>query len=109
MIGFTQALAVPLTPVPVPPEQVVGGTPTTAVATLGALDEQEFGVWEMTVGAMRDVEVDELFVVIAGAGVLEFAEDGRRVDLVPGVVGRLAAGDRTVWTVSETLRKIWVA
>ena len=41
------------------------------------------GVWEMSVGAMRDVEADEVFIVLAGAS--------------------------TIWTVRQTLRKVYVA
>jgi uncharacterized cupin superfamily protein len=29
--------------------------------------------------------------------------------LAPGVAVRLTAGERTVWTVTERVRKIWVA
>ncbi len=48
-----------------------------------------------------------LFVVLAGAGTVAF-EDGSVLTLAPGVVVRLHAGDRTVWTVTETLRKLYV-
>ncbi len=54
----------------------------------------EIGVWEMTPGAMRDTEADEVFVVLVGRG------DRRRstiralpsIELGPGSVVRLAAG-----------------
>ena len=49
---------------------VVSGAPTlgtTAITTLGD-SGVEVGVWEMSVGAVRDVEVDEVFLVLAGRG-----------------------------------------
>ena len=93
---------------PLPGEEVVDGSPTAAVLTLGALGEHEVGVWEMTEGTARDTEVDEVFLVVAGRGWVTF-EDGERIDLAPGVAVRLTAGERTVWTVTERVRKIWVA
>jgi uncharacterized cupin superfamily protein len=62
----------------------------------------------MSAGTARDTEVDEVFVVVSGAGHVTF-EDGERIDLAPGVAVRLTAGERTVWTVIERVRKIWVA
>ena len=64
----------------------------------------------MTPGAMRDVEADEVFVVLAGAATVEFDRPGAAADrAAPGSVVRLEAGMRTVWTVRETLRKVYVA
>jgi uncharacterized cupin superfamily protein len=31
------------------------------------------------------------------------------MDLAPGSVARLTAGERTVWTVTETIRKVYIA
>ncbi|MBN9178148.1 MAG: cupin domain-containing protein [Microbacterium sp.] len=68
------------------------------------------GVWEMTVGAMRDTEIDEVFVVIAGDATVEFVSPALpSIELAPGAVARLTAGMQTVWTVRETLRKIYLA
>ncbi|UDY23529.1 cupin domain-containing protein [Nocardioides sp. Kera G14] len=90
------------------PESVVAGEPTAGVATLHELTGIEVGVWELTPGTVTDTEVDEVFVVIAGAGTVEFRGSGEVVELRPGVVVRLKAGDQTTWTVTETLRKVWV-
>ena len=68
----------------------------------------ELGVWEAAPGVQTDVEVDEVFVVLAGAATVE-VEDGPVFDLRPGTVVRLFAGDRTTWTVTESLRKLYVA
>ena len=93
---------------PLPREQVVDGSPTTAVVTLGSVGGAEVGVWEMTEGTARDTEVDEVFVIVSGRGHVTF-DDGERIDLAPGVAVRLTAGERTVWTVTERVRKVWVA
>ena len=75
---------------------------------LATLADTEVGVWEMAPGTERDTETDEVFVVIAGRGTVAF-EDGEVVELRPGVAVRLRAGERTTWTVTERLRKVYVA
>jgi len=49
-----------------------------------------------------------VFVVLAGRGSVTF-EDGETIALRPGVAVRLRAGECTTWTVSETIRKVYVA
>lgn len=93
---------------PVPAEQSHGGSPHTGVAELGRFGGLEVGVWEMTPGVMSDVETDELFVVLTGAATVEFDDDTPTMTLGPGDVVRLAEGARTVWTVTETLRKVYL-
>lgn len=97
-----------LTHVPLPTTDVVSGTPTTALAPLAELGPVEIGLWEMSLGTAVDTEVDEVFVVVAGSGAVEFT-DGEVIDLRAGVVVRLTAGEQTRWTVTETLRKVYVA
>jgi uncharacterized cupin superfamily protein len=114
--AVTDAAALPLEHEPVPADQVVAGAPTTGYA---ALDEPgtgegggagELGVWEMTPGAMRDTEVAEVFLVIAGRATVEFVDPSLpAIDLRPGSIVRLDAGMQTVWTVTETLRKLFIA
>lgn len=77
-------------------------------APLATLGDAEVGLWEMAPGIDHDTEVDEVFVVLAGRGTVAFA-DGEVVELTPGVAVRLRAGERTTWTVTETLRKVYVA
>ena len=90
------------------PDQVVDGLPQTGVATLGRFAGLELGVWEMTPGVMRDIETDEVFVVLSGVATVEFADGTAPVTLGPGDVVRLAEGAETVWTVTETLRKVYL-
>lgn len=102
----TDAATLTLPHEPVPAEQVVAGTPSTGYAEL----TDTIGVWEMSPGAMRDVEADEVFVVLSGSATVSF-ENPRLppISLARGSVMRLAAGMRTVWTVHETLRKVYLA
>ena len=93
----------------VAPDQVVDGHPRTGIATLGRFGDRDVGVWEMTPGVMRDVEVDEVFVVLSGAATVEFEDGTDAVELTPGDVVRLAEGAKTVWTVRETLRKVYLS
>ena len=78
------------------------------MASLAILGGVEVGVWEMTEGTARDTEVDEVFVVLSGAGTVTF-EDGECLELGPGTAVRLRAGERTTWVVTRRLRKVWVA
>jgi uncharacterized cupin superfamily protein len=75
---------------------------------LTALGDARVGLWEMAPGVDHDTEADEVFIVLSGRGRIDF-EDGSTVDLAPGVCVRLYAGDRTTWTVTESLRKVYVA
>lgn len=98
----------PLDHEPLPAADVVDGDPTTGVQPLGTVGGVDVGVWEMSAGTARDTEVDEVFVVLSGSGTVQF-EDGERIRLAPGTAVRLHAGERTVWTVVEPLRKVWIA
>lgn len=103
-----RAAQLPLTREAVPADQSVAGDPSTGVATLTELGGLQIGVWEMTVGTMTDVEAEEVFVVLSGAATVEFADGTPALQLGAGDVCRLAAGAQTTWTVTETLRKIYL-
>ena len=84
---------------------------TTGYAVLGTLGNAEVGIWEMSAGAMRDIESDEYFAVLSGRATVQILEAGgfgaQELRLVPGSVARLHAGMRTQWTVTATLRKFY--
>ena len=94
---------------PVAGDMVVEGSPSASAIALGEYAGMEVGVWEHTVGASTDVEVDELFVVLSGRATVRFLDEDRTVELRPGTVMRLFAGQRTEWKVTETLRKVYLA
>ncbi|MFJ4254622.1 cupin domain-containing protein [Microbacterium sp. NPDC090003] len=107
---MADAAALALAHEPLPASEVRAGTPTTAVHPLSLIGGTEVGIWEMTPGTASDVETDEVFVVLAGRARIAF-DDPAIADLEvgPGSVVRLAEGQRTVWTVTETLRKVYIA
>ncbi len=88
------------------PQAILAGFPRAGSRALAAMAGAEVGVWVMTEGTATDVEVDEVFVVLEGAATVKF-EDGDVIDLRPGSIVRLRAGDKTMWTVRSTLRKIY--
>lgn len=103
-----RAAVQPLVHEPVADDQSIEGTPSTGTAALGDFHGLAVGIWEMTPGVMRDVENDEIFVVLSGSATVEFADGTAPLVLGGGDVVRLAAGTETVWTVTETLRKVYL-
>ena len=106
--AVVHAAAQPVEHEPVAADQSVAGDPRTGVVELGRFAGLEVGIWEMTPGVMRDVEAEEVFVVLAGAATVEFADGSAPLTLGAGDVVRLTAGTETVWTVTETLRKVYL-
>ncbi|TNM53617.1 cupin domain-containing protein [Brevibacterium sediminis] len=84
---------------------------TTGFAELGTIGGAEYGLWEMSAGAMRDIEGDEVFLVISGTGRIEFDEPLRDpIELAPGSLVRLDDGMKTRWYIDGTpLRKLFIA
>lgn len=104
------AAALPLAHAPLPASDVVSGSPTAATVALGEIRGVEVGVWEMTPGTASDTEADEVFVVLSGHARIAFLDPALpTIEVGPGSVVRLAEGMRTEWTVTETLRKVYVA
>lgn len=91
-------------------ELAVDGSSAALAAASVALTRvggAEVGLWEAGPGADDDVEEDEVFLVLAGHGSVRF-DDGSSIELRPGVLVRLVAGDRTRWEITERLRKLYV-
>lgn len=95
----------------VPAEQSQTAGTTTAFRPLGSAAGLEgTGVWEMSVGVMTDTEADELFLVVAGEGTVEFLDPVLpSAELRPGTLMRLTQGMQTRWTVRSTLRKLYLS
>jgi len=97
---------------PVPADAVASGAPATGLHQLGSFGGISLGIWEMTEGGMFDTEADEVFLVLSGSATVDFlAEDGSVTSsqaLGPHTLMRLVAGTRTRWTVTETLRKVYL-
>ena len=102
----TDAAALAPAMTPVSADQVVAGAPATGLVE----PTDTIGVWEHTPGTSTDVEVDEVFVVLSGSATVSFEEPALpAIELRPGSIVQLTAGMRTVWTVRETLRKVYIA
>lgn len=92
---------------PLPASLVLSGQPQASglVLSKSADARQVSGVWSSTPGRFRwNWDYDETVFVLSGRATVEL-EDGRRVELVPGDMAFFARGDRSVWTIHETLRK----
>ena len=104
------ALATAIDLEPLPADEVLEGAPLAGYTVLGELPIEggvvEVGVWEMTEGVATDVEVDEIFLVLSGSATVVIEGVASPLELSPGVVVRLEAGMRAVWTVHERLRKL---
>ena len=108
--AVVHAADVALEHAPVSPEQTLKGAPTVGELALGKNGGIEIGIWECTPGMSTDTEVDEVFVVISGAARIDFVSpELPSIEIGPGDVVRLAEGMQAVWTVTETLRKVYVA
>lgn len=92
-----------------PATDVVSGEPTLGTTRITELGDSgvEIGVWEMTVGVVRDVEIDEVFLVLAGSATITVGEAS--VEVGPGDLVRLDAGTQTTWEVTSPIRKLYVA
>jgi uncharacterized cupin superfamily protein len=107
MTRQVNALDATLDPYDLEPGDVVAGSPVTSELSVTTVGTVEVGIWEITPGTVTDVEKDEVFVVLAGEGTVSFT-GGEVVELGPGSVVRLNAGESTVWEIRSTLRKVYV-
>lgn len=106
----SDAAALPSDYEPVEAARVVSGEPSTRYVELDTTPGRTIAVWEHTEGVSIDVEADEVFVVLTGDATLEFTEPALpAIELRPGTIVRLEEGMHTIWTVRETLRKVFVA
>ncbi|MEU9038554.1 cupin domain-containing protein [Streptomyces sp. NPDC048352] len=90
------------------PAQIVSGAPVVTGKVLWESPDgsQIRGIWQITPGVVTDTEADELFVVVSGRATIE-VEGGETLEVGPGSACVLREGDRTTWTVHETLRKAY--
>ncbi|MEI6361726.1 MAG: cupin domain-containing protein [Actinomycetes bacterium] len=102
-----EALAADLEWTDLPEAKCPEGVLNTGVAVLAETSFVDVGVWEHPRGVSTDVEADEVFVVLSGAGRVVL-DDGTELRLTVGTVGVLAAGTATTWIIDEPLRKVWI-
>lgn len=111
MTSMSFAVHIPdadLEPDPLDPSQIIAGSPEVSGKVLWESEDgrQIRGIWQITPGTVSDTEADELFVVVSGRATIA-VEGGDTFDVGPGDACVLREGDRTVWTVHETLRKAY--
>ncbi|MEV0599179.1 cupin domain-containing protein [Streptomyces sp. NPDC050315] len=97
-----------LEPEALDPDQIVSGDPVVTGKVLWESPDgkQVRGIWQITPGVVTDIEANELFVVVSGRATIE-VEGGSVLEVGPGDACFLREGDRTRWTVHETLRKAY--
>ncbi|MEV6565221.1 cupin domain-containing protein [Streptomyces kronopolitis] len=93
---------------PLDPAQIVSGDPVVTGKVLWESPDgrQIRGIWQITPGVVTDTEANELFVVVSGRATIE-VDGGPVLEVGPGDACVLREGDRTQWTVHETLRKAY--
>lgn len=94
--------------IPVETNQVIEGQPATSTTVIGTRrGPVELGVWVITEGTVRDIEIAETFVVLSGRALLTI-NNGAAIPIAAGSIVTFEAGDETIWQVLETLQKFYV-
>jgi len=106
MTRHVNAFEAVLEPYDLDASEVVAGDPTTSELEVTSVGGVGVGIWQITPGSVTDVEKDEVFVVLSGEGTITFA-DGEVVELAPGSLVRLNAGESTVWEIRSPLRQVY--
>jgi uncharacterized cupin superfamily protein len=88
------------------PDSVIAGNPVTSNLVLTSDDKLRYGIWQITPGTSVQVATPGMFVVLSGRATIA-VDGGATFDIGPGDVCIWDGGERTIWTVHETLRKVW--
>lgn len=99
---------VDLTPLDIPPEWILAGSPKAWNKVIARSRDRmsQIDVWECSAGLfMWHYSVDESLIVISGEAFVT-AENGQELRLGPGDVGFFPAGTTCTWRVPGPLRKV---
>jgi uncharacterized protein len=88
------------------PDSVLAGNPVTSNVVLTSDDKVKYGIWQITPGTSVQVATAGMFVVLSGRATIA-VDGGPTFGIGPGDVCIWDGGERTIWTVHETLRKVW--
>ncbi|MFB7248892.1 hypothetical protein CW362_30140 [Streptomyces populi] len=91
------------------PGEVLAGDPVMSTAVLWASPDRKVvrGVWNCEPGRFTwEFPRNETLVVVRGSARVQ-VEGGPELTLSPGDMAAFRAGDRTVWEVTESLRKVF--
>ena len=95
-----------LTPHAPDPSHVLAGNPVTSSVVLTDDDAVKRGIWQITPGTAVEVAPAGMFVVLSGSATIA-VDGGPTFDVGPGDVCIWDGGERTIWTVRETIRKVY--
>ena len=80
----------------------------TGAYHIGLVDGVNVGVWEAEPGLIGGVTADEVFIILEGRAEVTFEDTQETIQIGPGDVVRLHAGQRNTWRTLEPLKKISV-
>jgi uncharacterized protein len=106
MVFAVRAADAELTPNGPEPDSVLAGDLVTSNVVLTSDDTVKYGIWQITPGTSVQVAPAGIFVVLSGRATIA-VDGGPTFDIGPGDVCIWDGGERTIWTVHETLRKVW--
>ena len=95
-----------LTPDAPKPGRVLAGNPVTSSMVLPSDDNVGYGIWQIAPGTAVEVAPTGMFVVLSGRATIA-VDGGPTFDIGPGDACIWDGGERTIWTVHETLRKVY--
>lgn len=88
-------------------ESPVDGSPTrTAAQFVSELNHNSVDAWGAEPGDFTSVTADEIFVILEGRGRITFDDTAESIEMGPGDIVRLYAGQSNHWTTYETIRKV---
>lgn len=86
--------------------RVLAGDPVTSSIVLPSDGKVRYGIWQIAPGTAVEVAPRGMFAVLSGHATIA-VDDGPTFDVGPGDVCIWDGGERTIWTVHETLRKVY--
>ncbi len=95
-----------LTPEDLKPSRVLAGNPVVSSTVLPSDSKVRYGIWQITPGQAVAIAPRGMFVVLSGRATIA-VEGGPTFDIGPGDTCIWDGGERTTWTVHETLRKVY--
>ena len=106
MTLIVRAADAELTPDDPKPGRVLAGNPVTSSAALPGDDKVKRGIWQIAPGTAVEVAPAGMFVVLSGRATVA-VDGGPTFDIGAGDACVWDGGERAIWTVHETLRKVY--
>jgi len=91
-------------------KDIISGNPRAGdlVFSISTDSRETRGVWSCTRGSFRwTFDTDETAVILEGRATVRM-EDGTSLDLKPGDLAIFPRGQKSVWTIEQDLRKVYV-